>query len=147
MLVAVQQQAAAIASMQPSDKICLTQQQYLDIFRLQQEVQQGHGLPQCFPEQQIKFAFEAGGLIFAVNHPGSIRRGIPGWTGEPYCLFDQWTEAVECVLEQETRICCFLYGTFICPGWAGYGCSHPNFKLNQGVCDNHHAATGSSGAG
>lgn len=81
MLAAVKQQAAAIASMQPSDRMCLTHQQYLDIFRLQQAQQQGTGPPKCFPEQRIQFAFEEGGLIFAVNHSGAIRCGIPSWTG------------------------------------------------------------------
>ena len=82
MLAAVRQQATAIAGMQASDRLCLTQQQYLDIFRLQQAHQQGQGLPRVFPEQQIQFAFEEGGLIFAVNHSGAIRCGIPYWTGD-----------------------------------------------------------------
>lgn len=82
MLAAVQQQATAIAGMQASDRVCLTQQQYLDIFRLQQAQQQDQGLPQVFPEQHIKFGFEEGGLIFGVSHPGAIRGGIPYWTGD-----------------------------------------------------------------
>ena len=52
---------------------------------MQQAEQSGRSRPRCFPEQDIRFAFEEGGLIFAVSRPDVERSGIPQWTGETKC--------------------------------------------------------------
>ena len=82
MLQAVKVQAQAIASMQATDHACLLYQDYLGAFRIQQQAQQGNRRPRCFPEHDIRFAFEEGGMIFGVNRPGADRSGIPLWTGD-----------------------------------------------------------------
>lgn len=82
MLHAVSLQAKALAMMQPTDCVCLLHQYYLEVFRLQQQGRQGSARPRCFPEHNIRFAFEEGGMIFGVNRPGVDRSGIPFWTGE-----------------------------------------------------------------
>ena len=81
MLHEVALQAKAIAGMQPTDRACLLQQHYLEVFRLQEQHRQGPGRPQVFPEQGICFAFEEGGMVFGLNRPGVPRSGIPLWTG------------------------------------------------------------------
>lgn len=93
MLHAVSQQAQALASMGSTDVVCLQQQDYLHAFRVQQQEQQGLGRPRCFPEQDMLFAFEEGGMVFGVNRPGIARSGIPTWTGElarPLCCLKQY---------------------------------------------------------
>lgn len=85
MLHAVSQQAQALASMGSTDVVCLQQQDYLHAFKVQQQEQRGLGRPRCFPEQDMLFAFEEGGMVFGVNRPGSARSGIPFWTGELAC--------------------------------------------------------------
>lgn len=82
MLRAVSLQAKALASMGSTDLVCLQQQDYLHAFRVQQQEQSRQGRPRCFPEQDMMFAFEEGGMVFGVNRPGSARSGIPLWTGE-----------------------------------------------------------------
>ena len=81
MLRTVRRQALAIANMKTGDQACLLHQHYLEVFRMQQAEQSGRGRPRCFPEQDIRFAFEEGGLIFAVSRPDMERSGIPAWTG------------------------------------------------------------------
>jgi hypothetical protein len=81
MLQAVKLQAQAIDSMQATDHACLLYRDYLEAFRIQQQAQQGNRRPRCFPEHDISFAFEEGGMIFGVNRPGVDRSGIPLWTG------------------------------------------------------------------
>lgn len=81
MLQAVKLQAQAIDSMQATDHACLLYRDYLEAFRIQQQAQQGNRRPRCFPEHDISFAFEQGGMIFGVNRPGVDRSGIPLWTG------------------------------------------------------------------
>lgn len=81
MLHAVSVSAKAIASMHATERACLLHHHYLEAFRLQQQEQQGKGRPRCFPEHDIRFAFEEGGMIFGVNRPGVDRSGIPLWTG------------------------------------------------------------------
>lgn len=81
MLHAVSVQATAIAGMQLTDHACLLHHHYLEAFRIQQQQQQGNSRPRCFPEHDIRFAFEEGGMIFGVNRPGVHRSGIPFWTG------------------------------------------------------------------
>lgn len=81
MLQAVKVQAQAITSMQATDHACLLYQDYLGAFRIQQQAQQGNRRPRFFPEHDIRFAFEEGGMIFGVNRPGADRSGIPLWTG------------------------------------------------------------------
>ena len=81
MLQAVKVQAQAIDSMQATDNACLLYRDYLGAFRIQQQSQQGNSRPRCFPEHDIRFAFEEGGMIFGVNRPGADRSGIPLWTG------------------------------------------------------------------
>ena len=82
MLHAVSLQGKAIANMEPTDLVCLAQQDYLQAFRVQQHEQRGIGRPRCFPEQDMLFAFEEGGMIFGVNRPGIARSGLPLWTGK-----------------------------------------------------------------
>jgi len=81
MLQAVKLQAQAIDRMQATEHACLLYQDYLEAFRIQQQAQQGNRRPRCFPEHDISFAFEQGGMIFGVNRPGVDRSGIPLWTG------------------------------------------------------------------
>ncbi|KAL0043957.1 hypothetical protein WJX82_008849 [Trebouxia sp. C0006] len=89
MLQAVKVQAQAIASMQATDHACLLYQDYLGAFRIQQQAQQGNRRPRCFPEHDIRFAFEEGGMIFGVNRPGADRSGIPLWTGVNLPVVDE----------------------------------------------------------
>ena len=84
MLHAVSLQAQALAMMQPTDRVCLLHQHYLEVFRIQQQGQRGSTRPRCFPEHAIRFAFEEGGMIFGVNRPGVDRSGIPFWTGKQH---------------------------------------------------------------
>ena len=81
MLHAVSLQAKALASMDSTDIICLQHTDYLHAFCIQQQELQGRGRPRCFPEQDMLFAFEEGGMIFGVNRPAIARSGIPAWTG------------------------------------------------------------------
>ncbi|KAA6419118.1 MAG: hypothetical protein FRX49_10858 [Trebouxia sp. A1-2] len=89
MLQAVRAQAQAIVSMQATDHACLLYQDYLQAFRIQQQAQQGNRRPRCFPEHDIRFAFEEGGMIFGVNRPGADRSGIPLWTGVNLPVVDE----------------------------------------------------------
>ena len=82
MLSAVSLQAKALASMGSTDVVCLQQRDYLQAFRVEQQEQRGQGRPRCFPEQDMLFAFEEGGMVFGVNRSGIARSGIPLWTGE-----------------------------------------------------------------
>ena len=86
MLSAVRLQAQALSSMSSTDVVCLCHHDYLRVFRLQQQVQQGQGRLCCFPEQGMLFGFEEGGMVFGVNRPGLARSGIPLWTGESTAL-------------------------------------------------------------
>ncbi|DBB00330.1 TPA: hypothetical protein ACH3X1_014153 [Trebouxia sp. C0004] len=89
MLQAVKVQAQAIDSMQATDHACLLYRDYLEAFRIQQQAQEGNIRPRCFPEHDIKFAFEEGGMIFGVNRPGVDRSGIPLWTGVHLPVVDE----------------------------------------------------------
>ena len=82
MLQAVSLQAKAMAGMDMTDIACLQHSDYLHAFWVQQQEQRVKGRPRCFPEQNILFGFEEGGMIFGVNRPGVARSGIPLWTGE-----------------------------------------------------------------
>lgn len=89
MLQAVKVQAQAIDSMQATDHACLLYRDYLEAFRIQQQAQQGNSRPRCFPEHDVRFAFEEGGMIFGVNRPGADRSGIPLWTGVNLPVVDE----------------------------------------------------------
>lgn len=93
MLCAVSLQAKALAGMGSTDVVCLQQQDYLQAFRVQQQEQGGQGRPRCFPEQNMLFAFEDGGMVFGVNRPGIARSGIPLWTGDSACPFPLYRQA------------------------------------------------------
>ena len=100
MLHAVSLQAKALANMGSTDVVCLQQQDYLHAFRVQQQEQGGQGQPRCFPEQDMLFAFEEGGMVFGVTRPGIARSGIPLWTGESACP-SLWSQAAHVPLAHD----------------------------------------------